>query len=259
MGFENITTAKDEGVYTLTISRPGKLNALNIATINEIGAAVKEAVEDPEVFGMIITGEGNKAFAAGADISEFSNFDQRQGQEMSEKGHQVFNQIENSPKPVIAAVNGFALGGGCELAMACHLRVASNNALFGQPEANLGIIPGYGGTQRLTQLIGKSKALEFLMTTEKITSAQAENLGLINYDVEPANLISTCHFMLHKMRKKSPMALARIIKCVNDHFSKETGGFQSEQKAFGECFETPDFKEGVSAFLEKRKPDFNRL
>lgn len=252
----NILTANDKGILTITVNRPDKLNALNYDTIQEIGAAVRNAEKDSKVGGIIITGSGNKAFVAGADISEFANYSKEEGRKLSADGGKVFDLIENCSKPVIAAVNGFALGGGCELAMACHLRIASSNARFGQPEVKLGIIPGYGGTQRMVQLIGKGKALELLMNAEMINADEAFRLGLVNYVTTPEELLDKAKEMVAKITAQSPNAISAIIRCVNAYYSRNVDGFKLEIDEFGKCFGTDDFKEGVSAFLEKRKPEF---
>ena len=256
MSFENLLLEKDEGIATIKINRPNKMNALNIRTIREIGTAVDQCIKDQEITGIIITGEGEKAFAAGADVAEFSEYNQSEAKEMAQNTLRVFESIENAPKPVIAAINGFALGGGCELAMACHLRVATSNARLGQPEAGLGLIPGYGGTQRLTQLIGKTKALEFLLTCDMITAAQAENMQLINTMVEPGEMEDYCRHLLGKIGKKSPMAVSKIVKSVNDFYRENVDGFETETHEFASCFGSHDFKEGVSAFLNKSEPNF---
>lgn len=256
MNFENLLLEKDQGVATIKINRPKKLNALNIQTIRELGQAVDENLQDDDVIGIIITGEGDKAFAAGADVAEFSEYTPSQAKELAQNTLQVLHNIENAPKPIMAAINGFALGGGCELAMACHLRVATSNARLGQPEVGLGLIPGYGGTQRLTQLIGKTKALEFLLTGEKITAAQAENMGLINRMVEPGEMFDYCHHLLGKIKGNSPLAMAKVIKCVNDFYEEGTNGYETETQEFASSFDTHDFKEGVQAFLNKQKPQF---
>lgn len=256
MNFENILTHSEEGIFTITINRPKQLNALTKNTIKEVGEAVKLANDDEEIKGIIITGSGEKAFIAGADIKEFANFNIEQGRELSAHGHAVFNSIENSPKPVIAAVNGFALGGGCELAMACHIRIASENAKFGQPEVSLGLTPGYGGTQRMPQLIGKCKAFELLMTGDIIDAKEAERLGLINYVVEQAELMEHTKKLLKKINSKSPFAISKVISCINDNYNNSKNGFDTEINEFGNCFGSEDFKEGTTAFLEKRKPNF---
>ena len=257
MEYENIVTELREKVCIITINRPDKLNALNYQTIQEIGKAVQQAEKNSAIGAIIITGAGNKAFVAGADISEFASFTIEEGKKLSADGHQVFNAIENCSKIVIAAVNGFALGGGCELAMSCHLRIASDNAKFGQPEVKLGLIPGYGGTQRLPQLIGKAKALEFLMTADMIPAEEALRLGLVNYVTTPEMLIDKCLEVILKIVQMAPLAIAGIIKSVNAHYEKEVDGYQTEIDVFGDCFVTEDFKEGTKAFIERRKAVFN--
>jgi enoyl-CoA hydratase len=256
MQFQNILIAVSDQALTITINRPDKLNALNYQTIQEIGKALEQAIADESVRGVIITGTGEKAFAAGADISEFSSFKADEAEKLSRDGGRVFTAIERSPKPVIAAVNGFALGGGCELAMACHLRIASSNAKFGQPEVNLGLIPGYAGTQRLTQLIGKGKALEFLMTADMIPAEEAFRLGLVNTVVPREELITHASGILKKIAGKAPLAIAAIIRSVNSFYAYDQDGFETEIREFSACFETEDFKEGTAAFLEKRQAEF---
>lgn len=256
--YQNILTSKEASVLTITINRESKLNALNIDTLKELKAAVIEGNADNEIGGIIITGAGSKAFVAGADISEFVNFNSEQGKKMAEDGHETMNTIERSSKPVIAAVNGFALGGGCELAMACHIRIASENAKFGQPEVNLGVPPGYGGTQRLIQLIGKGKATELLLTADAIGANEALEYGLVNDVVPIEDLLPRCEEILKKINTKSPSAISMVIKCINDHFDSGKDGFKTEIEEFGKAFETNDFKEGTSAFLNKRKAEFKR-
>ncbi len=254
--YKNLKTSVENGIYTLTINRPDKMNALNRETVQEIGAAIKEANENSEVFSIILTGEGPKAFAAGADIKEFMGLTKEQGMAMAKAGQDVFQSIENSSKPVIAAVNGFALGGGCELAMSCHLRIASENAKFGQPEVNLGLIPGYGGTQRLIRYVGKTKGLELMMTAEMINAQQALDLGLVNYVVPQENLISKCVEILNVIKTKSPFAVGAAIRSANA-YDGTPKGFDAELTEFGKCFVSEEIKEGISAFLEKRKADFS--
>ncbi|MFH1319048.1 MAG: enoyl-CoA hydratase-related protein [Bacteroidota bacterium] len=256
MTYKNILTQLDNGILTITINRPDKLNALNRAILPEIKFAIQDAYQNDQVKGIIITGAGEKAFVAGADISEFVNMTVEQGKVLAANGHEIYNLIENCPKPVIAAVNGFALGGGCELAMACHIRVASENAMFGQPEVNLGLIPGYGGTQRLIQLIGKGKAFELLMTAGITKASDALDIGLVNYVTTPDELIPRCIEIIEKINSKSPVAIKGVIKCVNAYFSEGIDGFETEIEEFGKCCETEDFIEGTTAFLEKRKANF---
>lgn len=256
MEYTQIIVKKENQTCFITLNRPDKLNALNYALIQEVGKAVANANQDAGIRGILITGSGEKAFAAGADIAEFSSFNNAEAQKLSKDGNRVFDRIEQSKKPVIAAVNGFALGGGCELAMACHMRIAAEHAKFGQPEVNLGLIPGYGGTQRLVQLIGKGKALEYLMTGDMISATEAHRLGLVNDVVSQTELIDKCLSVLQKIYTKAPLAIAAVVECVNDYYKVNTNGFVTEVKAFGNLFETSDFKEGTSAFLEKRKAIF---
>lgn len=257
MAFENILTEQKGRIQYITINRESKLNALSQATLVELQAAFINAFGDSQVGGIIITGAGQKAFVAGADISEFASLDIEGGTKLAKEGQaNVFDLIENGPKPVIAAINGFALGGGLELAMACHIRVASDNAKMGLPEVTLGLIPGYGGTQRLTRLVGKGKALEMIMTADMITAAQAYEFRLVNYVVTQEELLSKVEELLNKMLLRAPLALASVIKAVNAASAPGINGFEVEIAEFGKCFATEDLKEGVSAFLEKRKPDF---
>lgn len=257
MSYENLLTEIKDKIFFITINREANLNALNIKTLREIRMAVESVQENADVRGIIITGSGPKAFAAGADIKEFMNFDVEQGREMSDAGHQVLNTIDRSRKPVIAAVNGFALGGGCELAMACHIRVASENARFGQPEVNLGITPGYAGTQRLVQLVGKGKALELLMTGDMIDAQEALRLKLVNHVVPADQLLPKAIEIMEKIKGKAPLAIESVIKLVNDYYDKLKDGYQTEINEFGSFFGTDDFKEGTAAFLERRKPTFS--
>lgn len=255
--YQTLLTDLQDGTLVITINRPDKLNALNKDVIEELSKAIDEVYNNAEIKSAIITGAGEKAFVAGADISEFTSLDAAGGAALAKKGQDmVFDKIENSPKPIIAAVNGFALGGGCELAMSCHFRLASENAKFGQPEVNLGLIPGYGGTQRLTQLIGKGKSMELMMTADMIGAAEANALGLVNYVLPLAELIGKAKEILQKIHTKAPVAVAKVIACVNDAAKGETAGFANEIKRFGECFSTEDMKEGTGAFLEKRKAIF---
>ena len=254
--YKNLKIVVESGICTITINRPDKLNALNRETVQEIGEAFKEANENKMVSSIIITGEGPKAFAAGADIKEFMGLTKEQGMAMAKAGQDVFQSIENCPKPVIAAVNGFALGGGCELAMACHLRVASENAKFGQPEVNLGLIPGYGGTQRLIRCVGRSKGLELMMTAGMLNAQQALELGLVNYVVPQTELLSKCVEILNEIKTKSPFAVAAAIKAANA-YDGTSRGYETELAEFGKCFVSEEIKEGINAFLEKRKPNFS--
>jgi len=247
----------ENNILTITINRPDKLNALNKTVIEELGTAIDEIYNSPEIKSAIITGSGPKAFVAGADISEFIALDGKAGKALAQKGQDsVFSKIENSPKPIIAAVNGFALGGGCELAMACHFRLCSENAKFGQPEVNLGLIPGYGGTQRLTQLIGKGKAMELMMTGNMIDANEAKQLGLVNYITTAETLLDKTKELLQLINTKAPIAIRHIINLTNMAARGASDGLQKEINAFGELFDTKDAKEGAAAFLEKRKPSF---
>ena len=243
-------------VCIITINRPDKLNALNNMVIDELGQAVGEIYKNSEIRSAIITGAGSKAFVAGADISEFMGLSKDQGMTMAKKGQDLFLKIENSPKPIIAAVNGFALGGGCELAMSCHFRIASENAKFGQPEVNLGLVPGYGGTQRLTQLIGKGRSLELLISGNLIDANTALQYGLVNHLSSTAELMGAAKSILETINTKAPLAVAKCIEAANAVYNPDIDGFQLEIEAFGECFATDDMKEGATAFLEKRKPNF---
>ena len=254
--YNNLVTEINEGILLVKINRPESLNALNIETIDELKSMIIEAYDNKEVVGLIITGSGEKAFVAGADITEIANLDELNARSFAENGQEVFALFENSPKPVIAAVNGFALGGGCELAMACHMRIATENAKFGQPEVNLGIIPGYGGTQRLTQLVGKGKAFELMMTGDMISAEEARNLGLVNHVVKTnEELIELSQKIISKIATKAPLAVGLVVDCINAVYSDEDG-YQTEANAFSHCTKTEDFAEGTSAFLEKRKPEF---
>lgn len=256
MDFQNLLTKTENGIMTITVNRPDKLNALNRITIQELRHAIHEARTNTEVKAIIITGSGTKSFVAGADISEFLGLSIEQGKAMAKAGQDAFKQIEDCTKPVVAAVNGFALGGGCELAMACHLRVASENAKFGQPEVNLGLIAGYGGTQRLIQYIGKTKAMELHLTGDMISANEAFQLGLVNYVVPQEQLIPKCIELIEKIKAKSPKAVSSAIAAMNAYFMEGMDGFAKEVEEFGKCFGTEDFKEGTSAFLNKRKPNF---
>ena len=245
------------GVLRATINRPEKLNALNFQVIEELNTLFSYATSN-EVRGVILTGSGEKAFVAGADIKELSTLSQDQALNLARKGQKLFKKIEDMAKPVIAAINGFALGGGCELAMACHIRIASENAKFGQPEVNLGIIPGYGGTQRLTQLVGRGKALELMLTADLISAQEAKSLGLVNHVVATQQeLNDLAEKMMAKILSKGPVAVRNVIRSVNAGFSFEQAGYESEAKHFAECAVTSDFREGTTAFLEKRQANFN--
>lgn len=256
--YQMIVTDLKEGILTITINRPDKMNALNKDVIQELSDALDEVYNNSNIKAAIITGAGSKAFVAGADISEFVTLNGEGGAALAKRGQDlVFNKIENCPKPVIAAVNGFALGGGCELAMSCHFRTASETARFGQPEVNLGLIPGYGGTQRLVQLIGKGKAMELLMTADMIKADEAKILGLVNHVFAPEELIPQTEAILKKILTKAPIAVSNIIALVNEAATVSPTGYESEMKKFGECFDTQDKVEGIAAFLEKRPAVFN--
>ena len=255
--YQTLITNLEDGIFTITINRPDKLNALDKKVIEELGAAIDEVILNKEIKSAIITGSGEKAFVAGADISEFSSLNAQGGRDLAHRGQQlVFSKIENCSKPVIAAVNGFALGGGCELAMSCHFRLASENARFGQPEVNLGLIPGYGGTQRLVQLIGKGRALELLLTGNMIDANTALQLGLVNYVVPQSELMTKTRSIAELINTKAPLAIAACIKAANAVFDEKQDGYEVEINNFGELFDTADAREGASAFLEKRKPVF---
>jgi len=253
--YQTLLSSLENGLLTVTVNRPDKLNALNKDVISDLDALVNEVQDNTAIKAVIITGAGQKAFVAGADISEFIGLSNEEGKMLAKKGQDIFARIENCSKPIVAAVNGFALGGGCELAMACHFRIASDNAKFGQPEVNLGLIPGYGGTQRLVQLIGKGRALELLMSGNMIDASIALEYGLVNHVVPLDDLLPKAKMIVEQIIAKAPLAVAKCIKAANAVFS-ETNGYEVELKAFGECFSTKDMKEGTSAFLEKRKPQF---
>ncbi len=248
----------ENNTCTITVNRPDKLNALNKTVIEELGAAIDEVINNTSIRSAVITGSGAKAFVAGADISEFASLNASGGKALAQKGQDlVFTKIENSPKPIIAAVNGFALGGGCELAMSCHFRLASENAKFGQPEVNLGLIPGYGGTQRLVQLIGKGRAMELLMTGNMIDANTALQYGLVNHVVPQDELLTKAKNILELITSKAPLAVAGCIKAANAVFDENKNGYTVEINSFGELFDTADAKEGAAAFLEKRKANFS--
>lgn len=258
MNFENIILELENQVAKLTINRPKKLNALNRKTLHEIHEALQTCKTDHNVKVIVIIGSGEKAFVAGADIAEFSNYNTAEGKELAAKGQElVFDFIANFPKPIIAAINGFALGGGLELAMSAHFRVASSNAKLGLPETSLGVIPGYGGTQRLPQLVGKGRAMEMIMTAKMISADEALSYGLVNHVCELENLEEKVNSIIKKILNNSPQAISAAIKAINDAYVDGVNGFNSEIEAFGQAFGTSDFKEGTSAFLNKQKPNFN--
>ena len=254
---ENILIEKQDNIAVVTINRPTKLNSLNKATIQELHDGFKALNEDKSVKAIIITGSGEKAFVAGADISEFANFSIAEGQQLAAEGQALlFDFVQNLSTPVIAAVNGFALGGGLELAMACHFRIASTNAKMGLPEVTLGVIPGYGGTQRLAQLIGKGRAMELIMTAGMIDAETAKNYGLVNHVVAQEELLEFAKGIATKISNNSSIAIAKAIQAINANFEEGTNGYTIEIENFGACFGTEDFKEGTTAFLEKRKAIF---
>ncbi len=262
MTFETLLFEIENGTAVITVNRPEKMNALNKDVFTDLDDAISEVLNNDEIKTALITGAGPKSFVAGADISEFGGLDLAEAMALSKRGQDIFLKIENSPKPIVAAVNGFALGGGCELAMACHFRLCSDNAKFGQPEVNLGLIPGYGGTQRLTQLVGKGKSMELQMTGSLIDALEALRLGLVNHVTTPENLIAKTKEILQLVQTKAPIAVGKIIECINisvisdSTFTDGKTGYEKEIEAFGECFGTEDMKEGTTAFLEKRKAVF---
>jgi enoyl-CoA hydratase len=257
MTYQNLLIENQGRIRYIVINRESKLNALNKDTLYELHIALGDALYDKEVGGIILTGAGPKAFVAGADIAEFKGLSMKAALHLAHENQKnIFDLIENFGKPVIAAINGFALGGGLELAMACHIRIASDNAKMGLPEVTLGLIPGYGGTQRLTNLVGKGKALELIMTADMITAAEAYQLGLVNYVVSQDSLLGKAEEILNKILAKAPLAIAGAITAVNAATRNEGNGFETEMEEFAKCFGTADFKEGVAAFLEKRKPAF---
>jgi enoyl-CoA hydratase len=254
--YQTLLTQLENGIFTITINRPDKLNALNKTVLDELERVIQIVYDDINIKAVIITGQGSKAFVAGADIAEFMEVSDEQGIELATRGQQIFFKIENCPKPVVAAVNGFSLGGGCELAMACHFRLASDNAKFGQPEVNLGLIPGYGGTQRLTMLVGKGKAMELMMSGNMIDAVEAKELGLVNHITTSENLLGKTKEILNVILTRSPSAVSKVITAVNAFYDFDKNGFNEEIKLFGEVFASDDKKEGTAAFIEKRKPVF---
>lgn len=257
MSYQHLLVEEKDNILIATINREKALNALNTATMLELQHLFgSDAPQRSHIAGVILTGAGERSFVAGADISEFLGMDATRGAEMARRGQDIFFLIERFPKPVIAAVNGFALGGGCELAMACHLRIAGEKARFGQPEVNLGLIPGYGGTQRLVQYIGKTKAMELLMTADMIDAQEAHRLGLVNAVVPAGEEVSAAMAMLQKIAGKAPLAIAGVIAAVNAYYQYDEDGFDREVREFGLTAGTEDFREGASAFLEKRKAVF---
>lgn len=256
---ETILHTLDAGILTLTINRPDKLNALNSQVLTELDTTIKDVYSNPAIHGVMITGAGPKSFVAGADITEFSGLSKEQAYFLARKGQDIFSSIEQCPKPVIAAVNGFALGGGCELSLACHIRIASSNARFGQPEVNLGLIPGYGGTQRLTRLVGKGLAMEWILSGNLVDAAEAHRTGLVNHVTAPESLLSTATTLLQTILSKSPAAVSRSIQAIHAAFDKtEAEGFEWEARLFSDCAGSQEMMEGVAAFIEKRKPAFRK-
>lgn len=257
MEFKNILYHLNNGIGVITINRPDKLNALNIETIGELNQCLNHVDSDSQCRVVILTGAGEKAFVAGADISEFAHFDVENGKKLSADGHKkLFDRVEQMSKPVIAAVNGFALGGGLELAMSAHIRIASENAKLGLPEVSLGVIPGYGGTQRLPNLVGRGRAAEMIFSAQMISAVDAEKYGLVNKVVPQVELIQHCLDLGGKILKNSPTAIHHAIVSLNAGFTDGINGFEVEINEFGKCFGSEDFKEGTTAFLEKRKPEF---
>ena len=254
---ENILIEKEENVAIVTINRPTKLNALNKATIEELHHAFNELDNDKTIKAILVTGSGEKAFVAGADIAEFAHFSETEGKELAAKGQALlFDFVQNLGTPVIAAVNGFALGGGLELAMSCHFRIASTNAKMGLPEVTLGVIPGYGGTQRLAQLVGKGRAMELILTASMIDAETAKSYGLVNHVVTQEELLSFSKGIAIKIASNSSVAIAKAIASINANYTDGKNGYEVEISNFGACFATEDFKEGTTAFLEKRKANF---
>ena len=257
MDYSNIKIELKNKICFLTINRPKNLNSLNIELIDELSLALKNINDDKSIRCLIITGAGDKAFVAGADIKEFMSFNQKEGEQLSRSGQEkVFDLLENLSKPAIAAINGFALGGGLELAMACHIRISSTTAKLGLPEVSLGVIPGYGGTQRLAKLVGVGKAYEIILTADMITADEAREIGLINHVCSPEELMNRATTLANRIIRNSPFAIDKTIKAVNKGLYNNLEGYEEEKKLFGSCFKSNDFNEGVRAFIEKRKPNF---
>lgn len=257
MAESNIIIENNDSIRTITINRPKQLNALNSQTINELSEALKDAEKENSVKAIILTGSGEKAFVAGADIKEFASFSVEEGKKLSKEGHdKLFDLAQNLSTPIIAAINGFALGGGLELAMSAHIRVASDNAKMGLPEVSLGVIPGYGGTQRLAQLVGRGKAMEMIATAGMISADDAHNWGLVNHVTTPEGLLEQCNKIAGKIVKNSSSAISLAIIAVNANYVNGVDGFATEIQEFGNCFGTDDFKEGTTAFIERRKANF---
>jgi len=257
MIYKNILIENKEKVCYITINRPKQLNALNAATISELNQAINQAEKDKSIRCIILTGSNTKAFVAGADIKEFASFNKNEGENLARIGQKLlFDLLENASTPSIAAINGFALGGGLELAMSCHIRIASENAKMGLPEVSLGVIPGYGGTQRLANLVGKGKALEMITTARILTANEAKEWGLINHIFSQEELLPAAQKIANKIKRNAPLAIAKAIKSVNAGFIDGINGFEVEKKEFGACFGTDEFIEGTTAFMEKRKANF---
>jgi len=253
----NLKTETRNNTLLITLSRPQALNALNVALLDDLRTVIDSAYADKEVKTIILTGDGEKAFVAGADIKELTGLNEQEALRLSTKGQDLFKRIEDCPKPVIAAINGFTLGGGCELAMACHMRIATEQSKFGQPEVSLGIIPGYGATQRLTQIVGRGKALELMLTGDMITAEEAKSIGLVNHVVKTRDELMTLAFQIaEKINRKGPVAISLVIRTVNAGFGFEEAGYKAEAMNFAACTKTADFREGTSAFIEKRQPQF---
>ena len=257
MDYKNILFESKNAIAYITVNRPKQLNALNTETIAELSSVITIAEKDKTIRCIIITGAEDKAFVAGADIKEFANYSQSEGENLARKGQEIlFDLLENCGTPSIAAINGFALGGGLELAMACHIRIASENAKMGLPEVSLGVIPGYGGTQRLANLAGKGKAIEMITTAGTLSADEAKQWGLVNHICSQKELIPMAEKIATKISRNSPMAIAKAVKAINANFIDGINGFEVEKEEFGNCFGTAEFKEGTRAFLEKRKPNF---
>ena len=255
--YTNIRFEVENKVCLITINRPDKLNALNNNTLDELENAMMKIYNDKAIEAVVITGEGEKAFVAGADIGEISSLTEVNGRKFSEKGQEIFQQIESCHKPVIGAINGYALGGGCELALSCHVRIGSRNAKLGLPEVSLGILPGYGGTQRLTKLVGKGWAMEMILTGEMINAETAYSIGLINKICDSKEgLLNMAKEYASRMTKHAPIAIGLAIESINAATDYEKNGYQVESNSFLRCLKTKDFKEGTQAFLNKKPPVF---
>ncbi len=255
--FQHLLVEKQDKIAWVSLHRPKKLNALNAALLDELHQLFKALRAEASIRLIVLTGSGEKAFVAGADIAEFATFDAQQGEHLSRKGQQtVFDLIAQSPKPVIAAINGFALGGGLELALSCHIRIASSNARMGLPETSLGVIPGYGGTQRLAQLIGRGRATELILSGRMMNAEEALKTGLVTQVVSQEELLSTAAALAEKIMKNSSNAMAHALAAIAAGYDETKDGFETEIKHFGQCFAHPEFQEGTQAFLDKRKANF---